>query len=115
MKNNARHISVDAPIGGEDEDGTLLDIIMNKNQSEPDQDLMDVSLKQQIKEALSVISEREAMIISCYYGLDGEPPFTLEEIGSKFNLTRERVRQIKERAIRRLRRASASLELRNYL
>lgn len=115
VKSNARHLSVDAPIGGEDEDGTMLDIIMNNNEDDPDQDLMDVSLKQQIKEALSVISEREAMIVSCYYGLDGEPPFTLEEIGSKFGLTRERVRQIKERAIRRLRRATASMELRNYL
>jgi RNA polymerase primary sigma factor len=76
---------------------------------------MDVSLREHIKEALSVISEREASIVSCYYGLNGETPFTLEEIGYKFDLTRERVRQIKERAIRRLRRASASRELRNYL
>jgi len=115
LKNNIRYLSVDAPIGGEDEEGTMLDLIKSGEDNEPDFELMDVSLRQHIKEALSVISEREALIISCYYGLNGETPFTLEEIGSKFDLTRERVRQIKERAIRRLRRATASKELRNYL
>jgi RNA polymerase primary sigma factor len=114
LKSNARTISVDAPINSE-EDGTMLDMIENEDGPIPDRELMDDSLKRQIKEALSVISEREASIVSCYYGLNGDPPFTLEEIGSKFDLTRERVRQIKERAIRRLRRASASRELRNYL
>ncbi len=115
LKNNTRYLSTDAPIGGEDEDGTLLDLIRSSDDNEPDFDLMDVSLKEHIREALSVISEREASIVSCYYGLNGETPFTLEEIGFKFDLTRERVRQIKERAIRRLRRATASKELRNYL
>jgi RNA polymerase primary sigma factor len=115
LKNNTRYLSVDAPIGGEDEEGTMLDLIKSGDDNEPDFELMDVSLRQHIKEALSVISEREALIVSCYYGLNGETPFTLEEIGSKFDLTRERVRQIKERAIRRLRRATASKELRNYL
>ncbi len=115
LKNNTRYLSVDAPIGGEDEEGTMLDLIKSSDDNEPDFELMDVSLRQHIKEALSVISEREASIVSCYYGLNGETPFTLEEIGYKFDLTRERVRQIKERAIRRLRRATASKELRNYL
>jgi RNA polymerase primary sigma factor len=115
LKNNTRYLSTDAPIGGEDEEGTMLDLIRSSDDCEPDFELMDVSLREHIKEALSVISEREASIVSCYYGLNGETPFTLEEIGYKFDLTRERVRQIKERAIRRLRRASASRELRNYL
>ena len=115
LKNNTRYLSIDAPIGGEDEEGTMLDLIKSGVDNEPDFELMDVSLREHIKEALSVISEREASIVSCYFGLNGETPFTLEEIGYKFYLTRERVRQIKERAIRRLRRATASRELRNYL
>jgi RNA polymerase primary sigma factor len=115
LKNNTRYLSMDAPIGGEDEEGTMLDLIKSGVDNEPDFELMDVSLREHIKEALSVISEREASIVSCYFGLNGETPFTLEEIGYKFDLTRERVRQIKERAIRRLRRATASRELRNYL
>ena len=115
LKNNTRYLSIDAPIGGEDEEGTMLDLIKSGVDNEPDFELMDVSLREHIKEALSVISEREASIVSCYFGLNGETPFTLEEIGYKFDLTRERVRQIKERAIRRLRRATASRELRNYL
>ena len=115
LRSNTKHVSVDAPIGGGEEDGTMLDVISHEESDNPDQDLMDDSLKAHIREALSVISEREARIVRCYYGLDGDPPFTLEEIGSKFDLTRERVRQIKERAIRRLRRATASRELRNYL
>jgi RNA polymerase primary sigma factor len=115
IKNHTRTVSVDAPIGGEDEDGTMLDVIPGNAGEDPDRDLLDVSLREHIKEALSVISEREAAIVSCYYGLDGETPYTLEEIGAKFDLTRERVRQIKERALRRLRRATASMELRNYL
>ena len=115
IKTHSRTVSVDAPIGGEDEDGTMLDVLPGNAGEAPDRDLLDVSLREHIKEALSVISEREASIVSCYYGLNGETPFTLEEIGSKFDLTRERVRQIKERALRRLRRATASKELRNYL
>ncbi len=115
LKNNTRYLSMDAPIGGEDDEGTMLYLIKSGVDNEPDFELMDVSLREHIKEALSVISEREASIVSCYFGLNGETPFTLEEIGYKFDLTRERVRQIKERAIRRLRRATASRELRNYL
>lgn len=115
IKTQSRTVSVDAPIGGEDEDGTMLDVIAGNAGENPDRELLDASLRAHIEEALSVISEREAAIISCYYGLNGETPFTLEEIGNKFDLTRERVRQIKERALRRLRRATASQELRNYL
>ncbi len=114
LKISGRHISMDAPFS-QGEENRLLDIIQNDDQPTPDFSLMNESLKAEIDRALSSLSEREAEVIKLYFGLNKEHSLTLEEIGEKFNLTRERVRQIKEKAIRRLRRASKSESLRAYL
>jgi len=114
LKISGRHISVDAPFAQGD-NNSLLDVIENEHQPEPDNSLMNESLKSEIDRALSTLSEREAEVIKLYFGLKKEHSLTLEEIGERFNLTRERVRQIKEKAIRRLRHASRSKNLRAYL
>ncbi len=109
-----KHVSVDAPFAQGD-DNSLLDVIENEAQPTPDNVLMTESLKAEINRALSSLTQREAEVIKLYFGLNSEHSMTLEEIGEKFNLTRERVRQIKEKAIRRLRHASRSKNLRSYL
>ena len=114
LKISGRHVSMDAPFA-QGEDNRLLDVIQNDQQPNPDFILMNESLKAEIVRALSTLSEREAEVISLYFGLNKEHSLTLEEIGEKFNLTRERVRQIKEKAIRRLRHASRSKNLKSYL
>jgi RNA polymerase primary sigma factor len=114
LKISGRHISVDAPFA-QGEDNRLLDVIQDDRQPPPDNGLMSESLKVEVRRALATLSEREAEVIRLYFGLDREHSLTLEEIGEKFNLTRERVRQIKEKAIRRLRHASRSKQLRSYL
>jgi len=114
LKISGRHISVDAPFA-QGEDNRLLDVIQDDRQPTPDNSLMNESLKVEVRRALATLSEREAEVIRLYFGLDREHSLTLEEIGEKFNLTRERVRQIKEKAIRRLRHASRSKQLRAYL
>lgn len=114
LKVSSRHVSMDAPFT-QGEENRLLDIIQSDEQPPPDQRLMKESLKAEINRALSTLSEREAEVIKLYFGLNKEHSMTLEEIGERFNLTRERVRQIKEKAIRRLRHASRSKNLKNYL
>ena len=114
LKISGRHISMDAPFNQE-EDNRLLDVIKNEHQPSPDHTLMNESLKIEIERALSTLTNREAEVVKLYFGLDREHPLTLEEIGEKFSLTRERVRQIKEKAIRRLRHTSRSRSLRTYL
>jgi RNA polymerase primary sigma factor len=114
LKISGRHISVDAPFA-QGEDNRLLDVIQDDRQPTPDNLLMNESLRVEVRRALASLSEREAEVIRLYFGLDREHSLTLEEIGEKFNLTRERVRQIKEKAIRRLRHASRSKQLRSYL
>jgi RNA polymerase primary sigma factor len=114
LKISGRHVSMDAPFA-QGEENRLLDILENEDQPSPDHSLMSESLKSEIERALSTLSEREAEVIKLYFGLNKEHSLTLEEIGEKFNLTRERVRQIKEKAIRRLRHASRSKNLRTYL
>ena len=114
LKISGKHVSMDAPFS-QGEENRLLDIMENDEQPTPDFSLMNESLKAEIDRALSSLSEREAEVIKLYFGLDKEHSLTLEEIGERFNLTRERVRQIKEKAIRRLRRASKSESLRAYL
>ena len=116
IRGNNRHASLDAPINGEESDGTLLDLMSNNEvESMPDFDLINLSLKEEISEGLSILAQREAEVIESYFGLNGQKALTLEEIGEKCNLTRERVRQIKERAIRRLRRAHNMHQLKSYL
>lgn len=114
MKISGRHVSVDAPFQ-HGEENRLLDVLSNEEQPAPDQILMSDSLRSEIERALSTLTDREAEVIKLYFGLNKEHSLTLEEIGEKFNLTRERVRQIKEKAIRRLRHASRSKNLRAYL
>jgi RNA polymerase primary sigma factor len=114
LKISGRHVSMDAPFQ-QGEDNRLLDVLQNDQQPPPDMTLITESLKQEIERALSTLTEREAEVIKLYFGLNKEHSLTLEEIGEKFNLTRERVRQIKEKAIRRLRHASRSKNLRAYL
>ena len=114
LKISGRHVSMDAPFS-QGEENRLLDILENDEQPSPDYTLMSDSLRSEIERALSTLTEREAEVVKLYFGLNKEHSLTLEEIGEKFNLTRERVRQIKEKAIRRLRHASRSKNLRSYL
>jgi RNA polymerase primary sigma factor len=114
MKIYGKQVSVDAPFFSGDEN-SLLDVIQNDEMPAPDTELISESLKTEIKSVLAILPDREAEVIKLYFGLDGENPMTLEEIGDKFNLTRERVRQIKEKAIRRLRHNSRSKILKSYL
>ena len=114
LKISGRHVSMDAPFT-QGEENSLLDVIQSDLQPSPDHLLMDESLKEEIEQVLSTLSEREAEVIKLYFGLDKENSLTLEEIGERFNLTRERVRQIKEKAIRRLRHTSRSKNLKAYL
>ncbi|MCC6475614.1 RNA polymerase sigma factor RpoD/SigA [bacterium] len=114
LRMSGRHLSIDAPFA-QGEDNRLLDIVHNDTQPPPDAGLMKESLRQDIERSLSSLTPREAEVIRLYFGLDREHPLTLEEIGELFKLTRERVRQIKEKALRRLRHASRSNSLRSYL
>jgi len=114
LKISGRHISMDAPFN-QGEDNRLLDVIQNDHQPSPDNQLLNESLKIEIERALNTLTRRESEVVKLYFGLNREHPLTLEEIGEKFSLTRERVRQIKEKAIRRLRHTSRSRTLRVYL
>ncbi|MCU4156041.1 sigma-70 family RNA polymerase sigma factor [Carboxylicivirga sp. A043] len=114
LKVSSRHVSMDAPLK-KDEDNTLYDVLLSNDSLSPDTHLLDDSLRQEIDRSLATLSTRESDIIKLYYGLSGEPPYSLEEIGKLFNLTRERVRQIKEKAIKRLKNTYRSKILRSFL
>ncbi|TRX65685.1 RNA polymerase sigma factor RpoD/SigA [Carboxylicivirga sp. M1479] len=114
LKVSSRHVSMDAPLK-KDEDNTLYDVLLSNDSLSPDTHLLDDSLRQEIDRSLATLSTRESDIIKLYYGLGGEPPYSLEEIGKLFNLTRERVRQIKEKAIKRLKNTYRSKILRSFL
>jgi len=114
MKISGRHISMDAPfIQGEE--NSLLDVLENNSEEVPDNELINDSLKKEVKRALLTLTNRETDVIVLYFGLNGTYPMTLEEIGTRFKLTRERVRQIKENAIKKLRHTSRSKTLKPYL
>jgi len=115
LKGNTRHMSFDAPLTGEEGDTTMLDLFCTDDSLGPDEELMRESLKEEVAQGLAILSPREVEVISAYYGLNGYKALTLEEIGEMYNLTRERVRQIKERSIRRLRKAYNSSNMRSYL
>ena len=115
LKGSVRHLSVDAPINGDDDNSTLLDLISFDDELSPDVKLMEESLKKELNSGLSLLSPREVDVLTAYYGLNGKNPLTLEEIGELYGLTRERVRQIKERALRRLRRSYNRNALKSYL
>ena len=114
MKINGRQLSVDAPFV-DGEDNSLLDVLVNDDAPIADKDLINESLSTEIERALSTLTEREAEIIKMFFGIGGMPEMTLEEIGVNFGLTRERVRQIKEKAIRRLRQNNKNSLLKSYL
>ena len=115
MRNNQRHTSMDAPMGSEDDGRSMYDIVENKHHPSPEADLMHDSLVSEIRRSLSSLSVRESGVLKLYYGLNGNEPFTLEEIGQEYELTRERVRQIKEKALKKLKQTSRSAQLRAYL
>ena len=114
MNMNSRHVSVDAPFA-EGEDHGLLDVMVNGDSPNADNGLLKESLNKEIKRSLATLTEREAEVLKLFYGIDGNREISLEEIGTKFDLTRERVRQIKEKAIKRLKHNSRSKLLRAYL
>ena len=113
--NTGRHVSVDAPLGGDDGNSTMLDLIQEMDGDAPDEDLMKQSLIEEVRYGLKRLSPREIEILSDYYGLTGNQPQTLEEIGNKHGLTRERVRQIRDRSLRRMRKSYNNNSLRSYL
>ena len=114
QKISGRHVSVDAPFR-DDEDGTLLDVLSNDNSPLTDITLINESLQREIDRSLSTLTDRERDVIKLFFGIGIPHPLSLEEIGEKFELTRERVRQIKEKGIRRLRHTSRSKLLKSYL
>jgi len=109
-----RHVSMNAPLI-QGEENSLMDVLHDANDKTPDSGLMTDSLQKEVARALSTLTQRESEVISYYFGLNGTHPLTLEEIGERFSLTRERVRQIKEKATRRLRHTSRSSTLKSYL
>ena len=114
MKNNGCHVSMDAPLLS-DEETNMYDVMKNDEGTTPETELLYDSLRKEIERAVSTLTPREADVVKLYFGLGDSHPMTLEEIGEKFDLTRERVRQIKEKAIRRLKHASRSKILKSYL
>ena len=114
MRISRRHHSLNAPFK-DGEKNALIDVIEDDKQIPPDTPLMSDSLKDEIRHSLNTLKERERDVIQMYFGIDRDYALTLNEIGEEFNLTRERVRQIKEKAIRRLRHRSRSKSLRTYL
>jgi len=114
QRNSGRHVSMDAPLV-EGEDSNLYDVLRSGESPNPDRELLDASLSIEIERALETLTPREADVIRLYFGLESKQSLTLEEIGERFDLTRERVRQIKEKAIRRLKHASRSKILKTYL
>ncbi|MGC6434164.1 MAG: sigma-70 family RNA polymerase sigma factor [Crocinitomicaceae bacterium] len=116
ISNNGRHVSMDAPlVEGEDSSFSLYDLLPNDSLPAPENELVKDSLRKDIDRSLRTLTSREGEVIRMYFGLNGKYPLTLEEIGEKFDLTRERVRQIKEKAIRRLKHTSRSRMLKTYL
>ncbi|MBE0651733.1 MAG: sigma-70 family RNA polymerase sigma factor [Bacteroidales bacterium] len=113
-RNAGRHVSMDAPLI-QDEDNNMYDVLKSEESVTPETGLIYESLRKEINRAISTLTQREADVIRLYFGLNGGHPMTLEEIGEKFDLTRERVRQIKEKAIRRLKQTSRSKILKSYL
>lgn len=114
IRHSGKHLSMDAPLIS-DEDNTMYDFMRSEETTTPEAELMYESLKMEINRAISTLTPKEADILKMFFGLEGYPPMTLDEIGEQFDLTRERVRQIKEKAIRRLKHTSRSHILKSYL
>ena len=116
LSNSGRHVSMDAPLSeGDESSSSMYDVLPNNYMNSPEKDLVTDSLRKDIERSLSTLTMREGEVVRLYYGLNGRYPLTLEEIGEQFDLTRERVRQIKEKAIRRLKHTSRSRMLKSYL
>ncbi len=115
MRISARHVSMDAPFVNGEDNNSLGDVLVNMDAPQADNMLMSESLLQEINRSLSTLTERESEVVKLFYGIGLNHGLTLEEIGLKYDLTRERVRQIKEKAIRRLRHSSRSRHLKAYL
>ena len=116
LKNSGRHVSMDALLkDGDESSSNMYDVMRTGDTPSPDTELMTESLRKEIERSLRTLTPREGDVIRLYFGLNGEHPMTLEEIGERFDLTRERVRQIKEKAIRRLKHTSRSRILKSYL
>ncbi|MCH2226081.1 MAG: RNA polymerase sigma factor RpoD/SigA, partial [Crocinitomicaceae bacterium] len=116
MNNTGRHVSMDAPlIEGDNSSSSMYDVLPNDSLPGPEKNLVVDSLRKDIERSLSTLTSREGDVVRLYFGLSGRSPLTLEEIGEQFELTRERVRQIKEKAIRRLKHTSRSRMLQSYL
>ncbi|MBQ0111984.1 MAG: RNA polymerase sigma factor RpoD/SigA [Bacteroidales bacterium] len=114
LRHTGKHLSMDAPLAS-DEDNNMYDFMRSDDDTTPESELMYESLKTEINRAISTLTPKEADILKMFFGLEGYTPMTLDEIGEKFDLTRERVRQIKEKAIRRLKNTSRSKILKSYL
>jgi RNA polymerase primary sigma factor len=114
LRVSGRHVSMDAPFV-QGEENTLLDVLVNNDSPRADSTLINESLQKEIERSLSTLTERERDVVKLFYGIGYNHEFTLEEIGDKFDLTRERVRQIKEKAIKRLKHSSRSRLLKAYL
>ena len=114
IKTGGRHISLDAPIGEEDE-GNMMNVMQDKDSKSPESGLISDSLKKEVKRILDALSPREAIILSHFFGLNGNEYLSFEEIGQKLNLSRERVRQLKEKAIKKLRKGTHNKLLKAYL
>jgi RNA polymerase primary sigma factor len=116
LQNSGRHLSMDAPLkDGDESSSNMYDVLQSSESPSPEKDLMHESLRKEIERSLKTLTQREADVIRLYFGLNGKNALTLEEIGERFDLTRERVRQIKEKAIRRLKHTSRSKILKSYL
>ena len=116
LAQNGRHISMDAPLVESDESSsTMYDVLMGDSLPSPESNLVLESLRSDIRRSLTTLTARESEVISMFFGLEGKAPLSLEEIGDRFELTRERVRQIKEKAIRRLKHTSKNRVLQEYL
>ena len=115
MNSFKRHLSMDAPISNDDEKGTLYDVFLNNDTKSPDDDLETESLKTEIANSLASLHPREIEILKLFYGLEGESARSLEEIGKIVGLTKERVRQIRERALKKLKQKHRNRQLKSYL
>ena len=116
LESNGRHVSMDAPLKeGDESSSTMYDLLENDTLKGPEEGLLHQSLQKEINRSLSTLTLREADVLKLYFGIDGKRQMSLDEIGYRFDLTRERVRQIKEKAVRRLRHTSRSKMLKSYL
>jgi RNA polymerase primary sigma factor len=115
FRSNTTTVSTDMKFGGDEEGSSFKDTLYDKEEASPEDVLMQKNVEQQLNDALANLSEREAEIICCYFGLNGKTPMTLEEIGDQFDLTRERVRQIKEKCIRQLKESTGPHLLHAYI